>query len=191
MALLTLEKRKAWFEYLGLGTYNKTNIRKLQKKYFVRSQDIDGIYGEDTDRLLRHLHHVKKYMPNFKPEEFRCGCKGKYCTGYPTWLRVNECKNIQAIRKKYGKPMIITSGLRCKAFNSSLRGSSPTSRHMTGRAVDFCIAGVTDSLSGRKKVIKYAKKLKNHHYSYGNGYNSYGYSVNAPNMGNAVHSDVR
>lgn len=191
MALLSLETRKKWFLSLGLGTYNKTNIKKLQKRYFTRSKDIDGLYGPDTDRLLRHVHHVCKYMPDFQPEEFRCGCKGKYCTGYPTWLRVNECKNIQAIRSKYKKPMTVTSGLRCRKFNDTLRGSSKTSRHLNGRAVDFYIPGVTDSLAGRKKVIKYAKKLKNFHYAYGNGYNSYGNAVNAPNMGNAVHSDVR
>lgn len=191
MALLSIEKRKAWFEYLGFGSYNKTNIRKMQKKYFVRSQDVDGIYGEDTDKLLRHLHHVKKYMPNFQPEEFKCGCKGKYCTGYPTWLRANECKNVQAIRKKYGKPVNVTSALRCRTFNSMLAGSSENSYHLKGRAVDFYIRGVTDTLKGRKKVIKFAKKLKNHHYSYCNGYNSYGNNVNAPNMATSIHTDVR
>lgn len=192
MALLSIEKRKKWFLYLGLGAYNRTNIKKLQKRYFVRSKDIDGVYGEDTDRLLRHLHHVKKYMPNFTPEEFRCGCKGKYCTGYPTWLRVNECKNIQAIRKKYGKPLNVTSGLRCVKFNNMLNGSSKTSRHMTGRAVDFYISGVTNTLSGRKKVIKYARKLANHNYSYCDGYNSNGNTkLSAPNMGTCIHTDVK
>ena len=52
-----------------------------------------------------------------------------------------------------------------------------------------------DNLSGRKKVIKYARKLKNHNYSYCNGV--YAYSIgrlhkkSAPAMGNAVHTDTK
>lgn len=189
MALLKVETRKKWMKYLGYE-YNEKGILAMQKDYFVRKKDQDGKYGPDSDKLLRHLHHVKKYMPNFKPQEFRCGCGGRYCTGYPTWLRVKECKHIQAIRSHYKKPMIVTSGLRCRRFNAQLSGSSSESRHLKGRAVDFYIAGVTDTLAHRKKAVKYIKKLKNHHYTYGNGINSYGYAVYAPNMGNAMHSDV-
>ncbi len=191
MALLSLEKRKEYFEYCGLGKYSKTNILKAQKKYMLRKKDWDGIYGKDTDALLRHLRNVKKYCKNFAPEEFRCGCNGRYCCGYPTRMKAKELSHIQQIRTHFGKPMVITSGLRCEEYNAKLSGSSSKSRHKSGYAVDFYMAGVTDSLSGRKKVIKYARKLKNHNYSYGNGYNSNGVAVSAPNMGNAVHTDTK
>ena len=191
MALLSVDTRKKWFEYCGLGEYSKENILKMQKRYMLRKSDWDGIYGVNTDRLLRHLHHVKLYTKNFKPEEFRCGCGGRFCSGYPTWMRVNELKNIQAIRDHYGKPMTITSGLRCREFNAMLSGSSAQSRHMTGKAADFYIPGVTDTLPNRKKAIKYIKGLKHHHYTYGWGINSLGQSNNAKNMGNALHTDVK
>lgn len=191
MALLTVAKRKEYFLYLGLGKYNKANILKMQKKYMLRKSDWDGLYGPNTDALLRHLRNVKKYAPSFKPTEFRCGCKGKYCSGYPTRMKVKELKHIQTIRNHYDKPMIITSALRCKKYNDLLRGSSTDSRHMKGYAVDFYMAGVTDTLAHRKKTIKYIKKLKNHHYTYGNGINSNGYAVYAPNMGNAMHTDTK
>ena len=191
MALLTVAKRKEYFLYLGLGKYNKANILKMQKKYMLRKSDWDGSYGPNTDALLRHLRNVKKYAPSFKPTEFRCGCKGKYCSGYPTRMKAKELKHIQTIRNHYDKPMIITSALRCKKYNDLLRGSSSDSRHMKGYAVDFYIAGVTDTLANRKRTIKYIKKLKNHHYTYGNGINSNGYAVYAPNMGNAMHTDTK
>lgn len=190
MALLKVETRKRWMKFLGYE-YNKKGILAMQKKYFVREKDHTGKYNSDTDKLLRHLHHVKRYMPNFEPEEFRCGCGGKYCTGYPTWLRVKECKHIQTIRSHYKKPMIVTSGLRCKTFNATVGGWSG-SLHMKGRAVDFYISGVTDTLAHRKKAVRYIKKLKNHHYVYGDGiyaYNTIGY-MSAPNMGNAMHADI-
>ena len=59
MALLAESTRKKYFKELGLGEYNKSNIKKLQKKYFSRQSDIDGIYGTDTDNLLRHVYNVK------------------------------------------------------------------------------------------------------------------------------------
>jgi len=192
MALLSVEKRKEYFKYLGLGTYCEANILKMQKKHMYRKSDHDGIYGPDTDALLRHLRNCKKYAPSFHPDEFRCGCRGKYCCGFPTRMKAKELAHIQAIRNHFGKPMVITSGLRCKGFNDTLRGASKASRHLTGFACDFYAKGLTDSVKGRNKVIKYAKKLKHHHYTYGNGVkDSNGFYIDAPNMGNAVHTDTR
>lgn len=186
--MLSVEKRKAYFRDIGLE-YNEKNIRLLQRKY-MRPKDVDGEYGPDTDKVLRHVRNVSKFTKNFKPEEFRCECGGKYCTGYPSWMKKVELQNLQKIRNKYGKPMKITSGLRCKKANSLSPGSIPTSKHLTGYAADFRIPGITDTLAGRKKLIKYAKTLPNHNYTYCNGYNSRGLAVKAPYMGTAVHHDT-
>lgn len=188
MALLTVKKRKAYFKLLGLGEYNKANILKLQKKYMLRASDKDGIYGKDTDSLLRHLVNCRK-APNFAPEEFACGCNGRYCCGYPTRMKVKELKHIQKIRDHYGKPMVITSGLRCSRYNREVGGIG-NSRHKSGYAVDFAIKGYTESLENRKRIINYAKTLKNHNFSYCNGYSSDGYR-HAPGMGMAIHTDTK
>ena len=189
MALLSVATRKKYFKYLGLGDYNKANILKMQKKYFKNAKDHDGIYGEDTDRLLRHLHHTKLYAENFEPEEFKCPC-GK-CTGYPTWMRAKELKHVQQIRNHYGKPMEITSGLRCPSYNASV-GGVEDSLHLSGYAVDFYMKGVTDTLDERKRAINYIRKLKNHDFSYCDGYNSYGNTkISAPRMGNAIHTQTK
>lgn len=189
MALLTKEQREKKFKYLGLGEYNEKNIRKLQKKY-LREKDVDGIYGVDTDRLLRHLYNVKKCAPSFKPTEFKCECGGRYCTGYPSYMKQVELKHLQTIRNHYGKPMVVTSGLRCRGWNSRCGGSIQNSLHLVGRACDFYMKGVTDTLFNRRASIKYIKGLPHHHYTYGDGINSNGYSVYAPYMGNALHTDV-
>lgn len=193
MALLTVEKRKAYFEKLGLGDYNEANIRAFQKKY-LRKKDVDGIYGTDTDNLLRHVYNVKTYTKNFEPEEFKCECGGRYCTGYPSYMKQVELKNLQSIRAHFGKPMKVTCGLRCRTYNNKLAGSIPNSLHLTGYACDFNMDGVTESTAQRKAAIKWIKKLPNHHYSYGHGYNSYGASISAPYMGigngAAIHTDT-
>ena len=187
MKMLSEATRKKYFKSLGLGEYNNTNLRKLQKTY-LRPQDVDGVYGKETNRLLRHLYNVKTCAPSFKPTEFRCTCG--HCTGYPSWMKRVELKNLQIIRNHYNRPMIVTSGLRCKYANGASQGSIDNSLHLVGRACDFYMAGVTDTLENRKKFIKWAKTLPNTHYIYGNGCNSNGVSVYAPYMGNAIHYDV-
>lgn len=191
MALLTLEKRKEYFKKLGLGEYNKTNILKLQKKYFTRKKDQDGIYGKDTDVLLRHVFNCSK-VKNFEPQEFKCECGGKYCTGYPNYMKMNQLRHLQAIRDHWKRPMVVTSGLRCRGWNNYLRGSAVNSKHLCGSATDFYMQGVTDTLANRKRNIPWIKKQPNHTYTYGNGINSVGTGkyVYAPYMGNALHTDT-
>jgi hypothetical protein len=101
-----------------------------------------------------------------------------------------ELKNLQSIRDHFGKPMTVTCGMRCRPYNNSLRGSITNSKHLTGYATDFYMAGVTDTLANRKKAIAWIKKLPNHNYTYGNGINSYGYRLAASYMGNALHTDT-
>lgn len=190
MALLSVKKRKLYFKELKLGEYNEENIKKLQKKY-LRKQDVDGIYGRDTDNLLRHIYNVESCTTNFDPEEFKCECGGRHCTGYPSFMKRVELRNLQKIRNHYKKPMIVTCGLRCRGYNAECRGSITNSLHLSGYACDFYMNGVTDTLANRKKSIKWMKKnLANTHYIYGNGINSYGYRVSAPYMGNALHYDT-
>ena len=189
MALLSEAKRKEYFKYLGLGAYNKTNIKKFQNTAFPNlPKEWDGVWGSKTDNALRHWRNVKKFTKNFRPEEFRCNCG--HCTGYPSWMKKVELQNLQKIRDHYGKPMKVTSGLRCKWENDHSKGSINNSKHLTGYACDFYMQGVTDTLANRKKAIKYIKTLPNHGYTYGNGYNSNGVAIRAAYMGNALHTDT-
>ena len=188
MALLSKEDRKKRLEFLGF-TNDEKGIKALQKKY-MRKQDVDGNYGPDTDKVLRHVYNVTKYTKNFSPEEFKCECGGRYCTGYPTYMKRVELEHLQKIRTHFDKPMKVTCGMRCKPYNNSLVGSIPNSLHLSGYACDFYMPGVTDTLSNRKKAVNWIKKLPNHHYTYGDGINSQGYSVRASYMDNALHTDT-
>ena len=49
---------------------------------------------------------------------------------------------LQPIREAVGKPVIITSGYRCRKLNTAV-GGSKTSAHMRGEAADFKVAGMT------------------------------------------------
>ena len=150
--MLTKAERKTRFKFLGLGEYNAANIRKFQKRAFPgHSREWDGVYGSKTDNALRHFYNVEKVTKDFKPTEFRCNC-GR-CTGYPSYMKQVELKHLQKIRTHYGKPMTITSGLRCSYENSRV-GGVRNSGHTRGYAADFYMKGVTDTLANRRNAIR-------------------------------------
>ena len=196
MGLMTISTRQTYLKELGyykgnidgiVGPKTKDAYRKLQKEYFRRKSDIDGVYGPDTDILLYNAYWVDKLCDHFVLLEFRCNCG--HCTGYPAKLSKQLLMDLETIRRHYNKPMTITSGLRCKESNGATKGSAQNSRHMDGRAADWYMEGVSDTLPHRKTTIVYLKKLPGFHYAYGNGCGSNG-AVSAPYMGNALHFDV-
>ena len=80
-------------------------------------------------------------VPHFERAEFRCKC-GR-CGGYPVEPDKDLVRRLEQIREHFGRPVIVTSGVRCPAHNASLEHSSPNSQHLYGKAADIQIAGVS------------------------------------------------
>lgn len=76
----------------------------------------------------------------FKREEFRCKCGGKYCNGFPAEPNETLVRVADAIRKEAGTSITVSSGLRCTKHNANVGGVS-NSRHLSGKAMDFCVTG--------------------------------------------------
>lgn len=156
-------------------------IKAVQKKYGLTQ---DGIYGKKTADALngksdRAVAKDGKYSEHFKRSEFKCGCKGKHCDGYPVEMNKKVISILEKLREYYGnKPITVTSGIRCKKHNANVGGVS-NSAHMDGDAADFYIPGICDTAAGRNKVVKKAYEL-GAEYSY----------CNTKGMGNAVHLNV-
>ena len=191
--LLSKKTRQKYLKELGfytgeidgiIGVKSKAAYKALQDKYFTRAKDRDGLYGKNTDILLRNAYNVHLYCKNFELDEFKCECGGKYCTSYPAVLKPQLLINVQAIRDEDKQPITITSGMRCKPYNNSLTGSSPTSGHMKAKALDIRFSH-TKSETGRKKVMAFFKKLKGYYYTYCNLGGSH------PHMGEAIHIEVK
>ena len=183
--MLSVKKRQTYLKELGFytgridgieGKLTKAAYLALQKKYFKRKKDRDGIYGKNTDILLQSAYNCRD-LKYFKLEEFECGCGGKYCTGYPAVIsRSLVLKLDRNLRPKYGA-IIIKSAVRCSKWNSRVGGIT-NSRHKTGKAVDFQCAESRKGVSYRNQIIAYCKKI--FRYCYGN----------TTGMGASIHVDV-
>ena len=93
---------------------------------------------------------------NFSRYEVHCSCG---CGA--SWVSPKLIEKLQHVRDVVGKPMTITSGVRCEAFNSSIKGSLVSS-HMPnedgmGLAVD--IACTTSKY--RDELVQVAQKFFN------------------------------
>jgi uncharacterized protein YcbK (DUF882 family) len=74
-------------------------------------------------------------MNYFSDDELRCQCGCGQLKFDPV---VRQALN--AIRKKYGKPMIVTSGYRCPAHPIEAKKAHP-GEHTTGMCVDIACHG--------------------------------------------------
>lgn len=153
-------------------------VLKFQKVAFTRAKDKDGIGGNDTWIAVQNFVNCKD-LKYFEPEEFRCTCG--HCTGYPAVMDKQLLKNIEYLRKDSGSSITITSGLRCKWKNDRLEGSSPNSKHLYGKAIDFYSKVLTATKKLRTAMVRRWYTFKKANYSY----------ANTPGMGNAVHVDVK
>ena len=68
---------------------------------------------------------------SFRYSEFACPCCGKVRPISPDLIY-----RLQNLRDKIGKPIYISSGIRCKKYNRKV-GGYRNSPHLTGKAVDI------------------------------------------------------
>ena len=77
--MLSIKMRQKYLRNLGFykgkidgveGIKTKKAYKSLQTKYFTRKKDIDGVYGNSTEILLRNAERVRLYAKNFKLSEY-------------------------------------------------------------------------------------------------------------------------
>ena len=94
----------------------------------------------------------------FKREEFRCPCPR--CGGFPVEPDETLVRLADRVRAHFGAPANVSSGVRCQAHNDELSGSAKNSYHLRGKAMDFCVRGVSGA-----KLLAYVK-TQHVHYAY-------------------------
>ena len=135
---------------------------------------LEAVYTYDTDAPTEPETDDPDLVERFRgiqywsPEEFRCQCYGKYCNGFPALPDRTLLELVDDIRHKAGRPGHRSSGLRCQTHNDLQPGSVPNSKHRTGKALDFCIEGLSGAqllaLAQADPRTSYAYIIGNGHY---------------------------
>ena len=99
-------------------------------------------------------------VKHFDRDEFKCKCGGKYCNGYPAEPAKLLVQVADRVREHFGAPATVSSGVRCKTHNANVGGAT-ASRHMSGKAMDFCVRGKTAA-----QVLAYVKQQPEIRYAY-------------------------
>ncbi len=181
---MTVEQKQCLLKYLGYykgkvdgewGGLSENATRDFQKAF--GGLDPDGIIGTETAKALKHAVAYDMFkkaevkepvkegdfwdgIKHFKRKEFKCKCGNVYCNGYPAEPQEKLVKVADRVREHFGASATVSSGLRCKQHNANVGGVS-NSRHLTGKAMDFCIAGKTAA-----QVLAYVQKQPEIRYSY-------------------------
>lgn len=90
---------------------------------------------------------------NFTKQEFEC----RDGSTMPSEALENVkllAQELQVLRDFVGKKITVNSGYRSKAYNATLKGASPKSQHLLGKAADIVIEGMTP-----KQVAQAIEKL--------------------------------
>lgn len=170
---MTIEQKQHLLAYLGYyvgdidgiwGQLSKVACRSFQQDFC--GLVVDGICGTETEKALRHAvaYGMTKRdfwdtIKYFTRDEFKCKC-GKHCNGFPAEPKEKLAKLLDGVREHFHAPIHISSGVRCQDHNAAVGGVS-NSRHLYGKAVDFCVSGVPSAL-----VLPYVQKLMGVRYSY-------------------------
>lgn len=155
---MTVKQKQHLLAYLGYyhgqadgiwGRESRSATEDFQSDYQLQP---DGIFGEETKaRILRVITDGEmpcrrtdfwKEIRYFTPEEFRCKCGGRYCSGYPAQMQEKTLRVADAVREHFGLPVQVVSGLRCGEWNR-IQGGVENSQHLYGEAADIRISGVT------------------------------------------------
>lgn len=121
----------------------------------------------------KYNKYLCKDFVYFTVGEFRCNCKKCDNKGFPVRINAKLLNALETMRKDLNKPIIVTSGLRCKNYNAEVKGNM-YSKHLRGMACDVAIEGVNP-----KVIHDYWKEHKL-------GYSYYG----TTKMGNACHVQI-
>jgi len=110
---------------------------------------------------------------NFSRYEVQCSCG---CGA--SWVSPKLIEKLQHVRDVLGKPMTITSGVRCESFNKSINGSLVSS-HMPdadgmGLAVDIACINSIDRYELVEVAQKFFKRI----------------GIAGEHSGNFIHLDV-
>ena len=178
---MTAKQKQALLSYLGYydgpldGLWGEKSQRAtidFQRSYMEQTE-VDGIFGAATEKRILEVVATGeepvddkmsatadwwKDIRYFRRDEFRCPCPR--CGGFPVEPEEKLVRLADQVREHFGSPVMVSSGVRCQTHNDELPGSAKNSYHVKGKAMDFCVLGVSGA-----ELLAYVKTLPIH-YAY-------------------------
>ena len=164
---MTVKQKQCLLCYMGTlapedidGLWGGVSAAATEAAQNILGIPADGVWGPQTDDAIReHIYAGEDIevpatgdwwdgIRYWTREEFRCRCgehHAPYCNGFPVEPDRTLVELVDDIRHELGVPCIRSSGIRCEQHNADQPGSAPDSRHLTGKALDFMIQGVSAS----------------------------------------------
>ena len=185
---MTLKQKQALLAYLGYydgpldGLWGEKSQRATIdfQRACMAQTEVDGIFGAATEKRILEVIATGeepvdkntekgvivdtapvafwKDIRYFTRAEFRCPC-GK-CGGFPVEPEEILVRLADQVRDHFGAPVTVSSGVRCQTHNDELPGSAKNSYHVKGKAMDFCVRGISGA-----KLLAYVKTMPVH-YAY-------------------------
>ena len=188
---MTIEQKQCILKFFGFyaedidGIWGPKSVQatiELQNRLGIPD---DGIWGPQTDAAARKAvgdgadllvpEDQKPIVPTvgtfwdhikyWTREEFRCRCSEYYpepfCSGFPVEPDQTLVELVDDLRAKAGRPGHRSSGIRCPIHNSRTSRSAANSRHLSGKALDFYIEGLTGA-----QLLAMAQADKRTRYAY-------------------------
>lgn len=172
---MNTKQKQALLFYLGYyvgaidgkwGSGSKEACKSFQRDFGLTA---DGVCDTDTEKALKHTvcYGISKKeetvqsgdfwddIKYFKKSEFRCKCGCGADKMDEKLIRVAD-----RVRGHFGKPITVSSGRRCSKHNANVGGVS-NSRHLSGKAMDFCVSGKSAA-----QVLAYVQKQSEIRYAY-------------------------
>ena len=91
---------------------------------------------------------------NFSRYEVQCSCG---CGA--SWVSPKLIEKLQHVRDVLGKPMTITSGVRCESFNKSINGSLVSSHMPDADGMGLAVGIACTTSQARYKMVDVAIKF--------------------------------
>lgn len=101
---------------------------------------------------MKRVTAAERLSSYFRTAEFKCRCRSATCDAPP--MDPAFIDKLQALREQWGKPLIITSGARCPAWNAKV-GGAEKSQHVLGKAADILMPDA----SAIPKFVALAEKV--------------------------------
>ena len=170
---MTVKQKQCLLAYLGYYSASIDGLWGPQSaaatKAFQEDFDLtpDEIFGPKTESRIKEVIYKDEQpamdwdkVKYFRREEFQCHCGGKYCNGYPAEMKKKLLVVADRVREHFGAAALVSSGARCETHNKNVGGVT-NSRHLVGKAMDFCIRGKTAA-----EVLEYVQQQPEIRYAY-------------------------